>query len=121
MMNTSPMLQMHYQRLLELSQSLLRLARSENWDELLTLHPSYFVAVNEIQRISLENPPSPNALSQLRPLLKQLLDNEEALKQLVIQRQGQLQQLNSNNIQQKTVMNAYSQLSGKVLLPRDVS
>ncbi len=119
MTNTSPTLHMRYRHLLELSQSLLRLARSENWDEMLSLQQRYFTAVNDIQRESQQTPPPAVALSQLRPLLSQLLENEEALKTLVLQRQGELQQLINGHSQQKTVMNAYSQLSGKILLPRD--
>jgi len=92
-MNTLPTLQMRYRHVLELSQSLLRLARSENWDEMLTLQQNYFTAINDIQRESQQTPPPAAALHQLRPLLSQLLDNEEALKKLVLLPQGELRQL----------------------------
>ncbi|KQN62900.1 flagellar protein FliT [Erwinia sp. Leaf53] len=115
-MKLAPSLQQNYQHLLQLSQTMLRLANQGDWDTLVTEEAEYAATVKRIEAVTVVTPLTPVALQQLRPLLRHLLDNEIEIRRLVKRRQDELGQLMNNNTQQKNVLKAYGNMAGNVLM-----
>lgn len=108
----------HYHGLIALSQQMLLLARAGEWDELIQHEMRYVSSVQELAQSTAASVPSMQEQAQLRPLLQQLLTNEDEIKRLL---QGRMQELSSmvaQHSRQKSVLNAYGQ-QGSVMLPSE--
>ncbi|MFD1802637.1 flagella biosynthesis regulatory protein FliT [Mixta tenebrionis] len=108
-----------YQQLLMLSNTLLSLAQQGQWEALIGQEVSYLRAVESVTQ-AVDGTTLPAAVqTQIRPLLRQLLDNESQVKNLLSSRMNELRALVSQGNQQKNITSAYGHLSGNILSPDD--
>ena len=119
LMNHAPHLYFAWQQLVEKSQLMLRLATEEQWDELIASEMAYVNAVQEIAHLTEEVEPSTTMQEQLRPMLRLILDNESKVKQLLQIRMDELAKLVGQSSMQKSVLSAYGDQGGFVLVPQD--
>ncbi|VEB96515.1 Flagellar protein FliT [Cedecea lapagei] len=108
----------HWQALQALSYTMLNLAHSGKWDELIEQEIKYVTLVEQIAR----HPLSPgNALHQekAKEILASILANEAELKSLLKGRMEELRELIDHSGKQKSLTNTYGELSGNVLFPLD--
>lgn len=117
-MNNAPQLYTLYQQLLEQSKLMLRLASQGLWDELIACETDYVNAVHALSRITQEFEPSSQMQEQLRPTLRVILENEKQVKDLLQNRMDELAKLVGQSSIQKSVMSAYSNQGGHVLVPQ---
>ena len=117
-MKIAPPLLALYQQLLELSQSMLRLATEGSWDELISMEVNYVNTVERLAACTRQYPVPANAQHQLRPILRHILDNEAEVKSLLLARQQELSSLIGQTIRQKSVNKAYGGMSGVILFPQ---
>ncbi|MGD8162352.1 flagella biosynthesis regulatory protein FliT [Pantoea sp. FN0307] len=120
MMSANVDLLRRYQQLLMLSNTMLTLAKQSQWDELIGHEVGYIQAVESVTQAAAGTPLPAAMQTQIRPLLKQLLDNEKLIKDLLIIRMDELRSLVNQGNQQKNVTSAYSRFSGNVLHPSDL-
>ncbi|MDA8493629.1 MULTISPECIES: flagella biosynthesis regulatory protein FliT [Kluyvera] len=118
-MSHAPHLYLSYQKLVEKSNLMLRLATEGLWDELIASEMEYVNAVQKIAQLTRETQPTDPLQEQLRPLLRQVLDNENNVKRLLQARMDELAKLVGQSSIQKTVMTAYGNQGGQVLVPQD--
>ncbi|UYU30622.1 flagella biosynthesis regulatory protein FliT [Siccibacter colletis] len=101
-----------------LSNTMLNLAHSGKWDELIEQEVKYVTLVETIAR----NPVSPGNIvhqEQARQLLTKVLGNEAELRTLLQQRMDELRELIDQTGRQKSVSTTYGKLSGNILFPHD--
>ncbi len=103
-----------------LSITMLNLAHSGKWDELIEQEVNYVQLVESIAR----NPISPgNKLQtqQAKELLGMVLSNEAELKVLLQHRMEELRHLIDKTGKQQSLTSAYGNLSGKILFPNNLN
>lgn len=103
-----------------LSKTMLDLAHSEKWDELIEHEMKYVQLVENIAR----NPISPGNQKRqgdAKALLTKILANEAELKILLQNRLFELRDLIDQAGRQKSLNNTYGNLAGNVLIPTDSS
>ncbi|EPC9992670.1 flagella biosynthesis regulatory protein FliT [Enterobacter ludwigii] len=103
-----------------LSVSMLNLAHSGKWDELIEQEVNY---VQLVERIA-HNPISPNntfQTEQAKDLLKRVLANEAELKELLQMRMKELRGLIDTTGKQQSVTSTYGRMSGNVLFPNNIN
>ena len=103
-----------------LSTTMLNLAHSGKWDELIEQEVNYVQLVESIAH----NPISPGnkqQTQQAKELLNLVLSNEAELKVLLQQRMEELRGLIDQTGKQHSVTAAYGNLSGKVLMPNNLN
>ncbi|MGE6979966.1 flagella biosynthesis regulatory protein FliT [Kluyvera intermedia] len=118
-MSHAPHLYLSYQKLVEKSNMMLRLATEGLWDELIASEMDYVNAVQNIAQLTQDSQPSDPLQEQLRPLLRTVLDNESQVKRLLQARMDELAKLVGQSSIQKTVMTTYGNQGGYVLVPQD--
>lgn len=118
-MSHAPHLYLSYQKLVEKSNMMLRLATEGLWDELIASEMDYVNAVQNIAQLTQDSQPSDPLQEQLRPLLRTVLDNESQVKRLLQARMDELAKLVGRSSIQKTVMTTYGNQGGYVLVPQD--
>ena len=118
-MSHAPHLYLSYQKLVEKSNMMLRLATEGLWDELIASEMDYVNAVHRIAQLTQQSQPSDPVQEQLRPLLRTILDNESSVKRLLQARMDELAKLVGQSSMQKTVMTTYGNQGGYVLVPQD--
>ena len=118
-MSHAPHLYLSYQKLVEKSNLMLRLATEGLWDELIASEMEYVNAVQKIAQLTRESQPTEQLQEQLRPLLRKVLDNENTVKRLLQARMDELAKLVGQSSIQKTVMTTYGNQGGRVLVPQD--
>ena len=118
-MSNAPHLYLSYQKLVEKSNMMLRLATDGLWDELIASEMDYVNAVQNIAQLTQDSQPSDPLQEQLRPLLRTVLDNESQVKRLLQARMDELAKLVGQSSIQKTVMTTYGNQGGYVLVPQD--
>jgi len=108
-----------YQRLLALSNVMLKLAQQGQWDELIGHEMNYVCMVESVARDQ-DGSALPSLLqAQIRPLLKQVIDNETLLKNMLAVRMNELRTLVGQTTKQQNLTTAYGSFSGNVLFPSD--
>ncbi|MGK8931486.1 flagella biosynthesis regulatory protein FliT [Pluralibacter gergoviae] len=109
-----------YTQLLATSRKMLMLAEKGEWDELIRYETHYLLAVEAVTggQHSLNIPASMH--HQLRPILKQLLDNEVLIKKYLHQRMEALKALIGQTSVQHSLNTTYGQLAGNILYPREL-
>lgn len=103
-----------------LSNSMLNLAHSGKWDELIELEVKYVTLVELIA----EKPASQTNIvhqEQARQLLTKVLANEAELRTLLQKRMDTLRELIDQTGRQKSVTTAYGNLSGNILFPQGLN
>ena len=118
-MSHAPHLYLSYQKLVEKSNIMLRLATEGLWDELIASEMDYVNAVQNIAQLTQDSLPNDPLQEQLRPLLRTVLDNESQVKRLLQARMDELAKLVGQSSIQKTVMTTYGNQGGYVLVPQD--
>ncbi|MBV8041609.1 flagella biosynthesis regulatory protein FliT [Pluralibacter sp.] len=118
-MSNAPHLYTTYQQLLEQSNVMLRLASEGLWDELIACEMDYVNAVQKVVQLTQEDASLSQTQEQLRPVLRQILDNESEIKRLLQARMDELAQLVGQSSIQKSVLTAYGKQGGHVLVPQD--
>ena len=118
-MSHAPHLYLSYQKLVEKSNLMLRLATEGLWDELIAIEMEYVNAVQKIAQLTRESQPTEPLQEQLRPMLRKVLDNENTVKRLLQARMDELAKLVGQSSIQKTVMTTYGNQGGHVLVPQD--
>ncbi|WP_439212259.1 flagella biosynthesis regulatory protein FliT [Duffyella gerundensis] len=113
-----PHLLMTYQKLLSLSQTMLRLASAGRWDELIETEVDYIGAVERLSQSTQASPISPQTLTQLRPVLRTILDNEAQVRVLLQERMNELASLVTQSGKQKSLNSTYTSMRGNVLYPQ---
>jgi len=119
MMSSNIDLLRRYQQLLMLSNTMLTLAKQSQWDELIGHEMGYLQAVEGVKQAAESCTLSAALQAQIRPLLRQLLDNETLIKNLLTHRMVELRTLVNQGNQQKNITSAYSGFSGNILYPSD--
>ncbi|AYY08096.1 flagella biosynthesis regulatory protein FliT [Enterobacter cloacae complex sp. S4] len=115
MTNTIPSLT-DWHALHALSISMLNLAHSGKWDELIEQEVKYVQIVESIA----QNPISSNNMLQIeraKELLKLVLENEAELKVLLNLRMKELRELIDTTGKQQSITSTYGKLSGNILYP----
>ncbi|MGK9174097.1 flagella biosynthesis regulatory protein FliT [Yokenella regensburgei] len=110
----------HYQQLLMTSCSMLNLAREARWDDLIQHELAYVTAVEKLTQFQGASDVAPHVQAQIRPLLKQILENEVELKTLLHQRMEELRNLVGQTSRQHNLNSAYGRLSGNILFPSEL-
>ncbi|SFU07079.1 flagellar protein FliT [Kosakonia arachidis] len=110
----------HYQQLLVTSRAMLNLAKEGRWDELIEHEVKYVNAVEKIAQSQDTGEVAPQLQAQIRPLLKQILDNEVVLKTLLNERMDELRTLVRQTSQQHNLHSTYGRLSGNILFPNEI-
>ncbi len=118
-MSHAPHLYLSYQKLVEKSNLMLRLATEGLWDELIASEMEYVNAVQKIAQLTRESQPTEPLQEQLRPMLRKVLDNENTVKRLLQARMDELAKLVGQSSIQKTVMTTYGNQGGHVLVPQE--
>ncbi|PIJ48337.1 hypothetical protein BL250_14105 [Erwinia sp. OLTSP20] len=119
-MTIAPQLLQNYQTLLSLSQKMLRLANEEKWHELVEVEAGYTSTITMLAHCTRDHSLSLKSLEPLRPLLRHLLDNEREIKQLLLLRKNELHRLITQSQRQQSLMSAYTENAGQLLVPRDI-
>ncbi|KGB01539.1 flagella biosynthesis regulatory protein FliT [Leclercia pneumoniae] len=106
-----------WQRIALLSQSLLDLAQRGEWDLLLEQEVTYLQAIEMV--MDTQTPPGMTRSIQdmIAGYIKQTLDNEQQLKDLLRVRLDELSGLIGQSSRQQSLNNAYGRLSGMLLVP----
>lgn len=117
-MNIAPPLLALYQQLLELSQSMLRLATAGHWDELIEMEVDYVSTVGRLAACTSRTPVTAEAQERLRPVLRHIIDNEAEVKGLLEARKAELSALIGQTTRQQSVNKAYGGMSGVILFPQ---
>lgn len=118
-MNHAPQLYTRYQQLLEQSKVMLNNARKGMWDELIASEMDYVNAVHELTQFMSDIKLSMQMQDQLRPVLRNILDNESEIKRLLQIRMDELAKLVGQSSIQQSVLTAYGKQGGQILAPQD--
>ncbi|HDT2074729.1 flagella biosynthesis regulatory protein FliT [Enterobacter cloacae] len=110
----------HYQQLLTTSNTMLVLTQAGRWDELIAYEVDYLTSVEKLTMFQDASEIPPHIQAQIRPILKQILDNEIELKTLLHQRMEELKALVGQTSRQHNLNSTYGRLSGNVLFPSDL-
>lgn len=105
-----------WQHVLLLSSQMLTLAKNQQWEELISGELAY---IQRVEALSASNGNIADCLypTQVREILRQLLENEAEVKRLLLQRMDELKVLIHQGNQQQSVNLAYGRLAGMLLLP----
>lgn len=109
-----------YQQLLALSNHMLEQAQSSEWDELIAHEQKYVRLVESVARDQDTKALPAQLQFQIRPLLKQVLDNETVLRNLLATRMEELRTLVQTTTQQQKLTSTYGRLSNNVLYPNNL-
>ena len=105
-----------WQQLLLLSNQMLIMARTQQWEALIDGELNYIQHVNALSASNANAADSPFP-SRVREILRQLLENEAEVKRLLLERMDELKVLIHQGNQQQSVNLAYGRLAGMLLLP----
>ncbi|MDR9888949.1 flagella biosynthesis regulatory protein FliT [Pseudenterobacter timonensis] len=117
-MSNAPQLYTLYQQLLDQSTLMLRLASQGLWDELIACETEYVSAVQKLSGLTQTMQPSLQMQEQLRPTLRAILHNESQVKALLQVRMDELAKLVGQTSIQKSVLSAYGNQGGHILVPQ---
>ncbi|HDS1154011.1 TPA: flagella biosynthesis regulatory protein FliT [Pluralibacter gergoviae] len=117
-MSNAPSLYSLYQQLLTRGQTMLALAASAQWEALIASEMDYVRAVQQVAQLTETSPPSAAVQQQIRPLLGAILDVEQQIKTRLQARMDELATLVNQSTRQKSVLTAYGNQGGKVLVPQ---
>lgn len=121
-MNDSSLSLTNWHALYALSNTMLSLAQSGKWDELIEKEVVYVSLVEKIGKNPLPADVGGKYLQdQAQALLAKILENEIELKRLLQERMGELQELIAQTGKQRTLNMAYGNLSGNVLFPGEAN
>lgn len=118
-MSHAPSLYSLYQQLLTRGQAMLALAAGAQWEALIASEMDYVRAVQQVAQLTEASPPSPLVQQQIRPLLRAILDNEQQIKALLQARMDELATLVNQSSRQKSVIAAYGNQGGNMLVPQE--
>ena len=110
----------HYQQLLVTSRTMLNLATEGRWDELIEHELGYITAVEKLTQFQDASEIAPQLQAQIRPVLKQIIDNEVVLKERLNQRMDELRTLVGQTSRQHNLHSTYGRLSGNILFPNEI-
>lgn len=119
-MNDSSLSLKKWHALYALSNTMLSLAQSGRWDELIEQEVAYVSLIEKISSTPFP-PEHPQLQDQAQVVLNKVLQNEITLKQLLQERMSELQGLIAQTGKQKNVNVAYGKLSGNVLFPGEIN
>ena len=105
-----------WQQLLLLSNQMLIMARTQQWEALIDGELNYIQHVNTLSASNSHAADSPFS-GKIREILRQLLENEAEVKRLLLERMDELKVLIHQGNQQQSVNLAYGRLAGMLLLP----
>ncbi|WP_075182068.1 flagellar protein FliT [Pantoea sp. 1.19] len=106
-----------YQQALALSEELLALARTGEWDRLVNEEMRYLNAIEHLTRQQEVATLPADQQRQVRPILRALIANESTLRTLLTQRLDELRGLVEQQSRQQSVNHAYGSLAGNILYP----
>ncbi|WP_312739606.1 flagella biosynthesis regulatory protein FliT [Cedecea neteri] len=109
-----------WRALLALSQTMLDLAHSGKWDELIDHEVKYVQLVETIASNPIAQS-SQRSQEEAKALLDLILANENEIKGLLNSRLSELRDLIDQSGRQKSLNNTYGFLSGNVLTPSDLN
>ncbi|WP_431221976.1 flagella biosynthesis regulatory protein FliT [Serratia sp. L9] len=104
------------QQILTLSNQMIALAQSGQWDALVELELDYVQAVEKTAEFASISGSSPALQEILRNKLQQILSNETELKRLLQQRMDELMVLIGQSTRQNVVNSTYGQFHDRALL-----
>ncbi|MDY1038799.1 flagella biosynthesis regulatory protein FliT [Lelliottia sp. CFBP8978] len=119
-MNDSSLSLKKWHALYALSNTMLGLAQSGKWDELIEQEVAYVTLVEKIS-VTPFPPGSKHIQDQAMVILNNILQNEVTLKQLLQERMDELHGLIAQTGKQKNVNMTYGRLSGNVLFPGEIN
>ncbi|CAM7671341.1 flagella biosynthesis regulatory protein FliT [Lelliottia nimipressuralis] len=119
-MNDSSLSLKKWHALFALSNTMLSLAQSGKWDELIEQEVAYVTLVEQIS-VTPFPPDSKHIQDQAMAILKNVLQNEVTLKVLLQERMEELSGLLAQTGKQKNVNITYGKLSGNVLFPGEIN
>lgn len=105
-----------WQQLLLLSNQMLIMARTQQWEALIDGELNYIQHVNALSASDAHATDCPFP-GRVREILRQLLENEAEVKRLLLERMDELKVLIHQGNQQQSVNLAYGRLAGMLLLP----
>lgn len=105
-----------WQQLLLLSNQMLILAKTQQWEALIEEEMSYIQYVNSFSNNDGNTADCPFP-SKVQEILRQLLENEAEVKRLLLERMDELKFLVHQGNQQQSVNLAYGRMAGMLLLP----
>ncbi|WP_434924897.1 flagella biosynthesis regulatory protein FliT [Enterobacter asburiae] len=119
-MNNSSLSLKKWHALNALSNTMLSLAQSGKWDELIDQEVAYVSLVEEISTTPFP-PDSKSVQDQAMVILNQVLQNEIILKALLQERMSELSGLIAQTNKQKNLNVTYGRLSGNILFPGEMN
>ncbi|WNY86555.1 flagella biosynthesis regulatory protein FliT [Leclercia adecarboxylata] len=103
-----------------LSITMLNLAHSGQWDELIEKEVEYVQLVEGISHNPISACP-PAQIEQARFILEKVLQNETELKALLKVRMDELRELITQTGKQQSLSSTYGRLSGNILYPENLT
>lgn len=115
-MTATPSSLADWQQVLQLSNQMLVMAQTQQWEALISEELAYIQRVEALSGSegSVADCPHPDSL---REILRQLLANEAEVKRLLLERMDTLKVMIHQGNQQQSVNQAYGRLAGMLLLP----
>lgn len=115
-MTVTPSSLTDWQQVLQLSDQMLIMAQTQQWEALIDGELAYIQQMAELSDSegSIMDCPHPE---KIREILRQLLANEAEVKRLLLERMDKLKVLIHQGNQQQSVNQAYGRLAGMLLLP----
>ncbi|XBS68359.1 flagellar protein FliT [Acerihabitans sp. KWT182] len=123
MMDACPSLLAHYQQILVLSENMLLMARQSEWDNLVYIEEKYVHAVAKISELNLKQETLLSGATQdeITLVIRQLLDNEKEINQLLQARLNQLRDLIGQSNRQQKINSTYHKFSDREsMLPGEI-
>jgi len=123
MMDACLSLLAHYQQILVLSENMLLMARQSEWDNLITIEEKYVHAVAVISDVHASQEETLPSVTQdkIALVLRQLLENEREINQLLQARLNQLRGLIGKSSRQQKINSTYHKFSDRAsLLPGEI-
>ncbi|QZN94302.1 flagella biosynthesis regulatory protein FliT [Symbiopectobacterium purcellii] len=119
-MSSLSLLLKDYQQLLALSNKILHLAVSGQWDALVEQEIIYVRAVEGITNITIADDIDSVMRLQFRHILQEILDNEAQIKNLLQMRMEEISSLMEQSLKQRSINTTYGEFAEKRLLPGDL-
>ncbi|MEI7367133.1 flagella biosynthesis regulatory protein FliT [Pectobacterium sp. 1950-15] len=106
-----------YQRLQALSRKILALASGGQWDELVAQEIIYVQLVENLTKRPIPTDVDSVMQVHFRRILREIIENESQIKELLRNRMDDLRLLMKNSLAQQNVNAAYGEFSEQRLLP----
>lgn len=120
-MTTLSQLLKDYQQLQQLSRQILALANNGAWDEVVAQEIIYIQSVENLSKTPLPDNLDSVMQLQFRKILREIVESEAQIKELLQKRMDELSSLMQTSVKQHSVNAAYGEFSPQGIIPGHVN